>query len=143
MDPAYSVDGVAPSVLSLGPEDQWISEEHLRQFWYQDELSRSEDGAPFRIDGFIYSSNAILGLVRSKDLHNSNTFGQMIVRGALSAPDLALLVPGRDRQSVPRDGLKLLYDPRVRDFALRDPNQIVFRRTMFRYVGLAAGDTAS
>jgi hypothetical protein len=142
MDPAFVVDGVSPTVLSLGPEGGWISEEHLRQFWHQDELARPDAGAPLRIDSFIYSSNAVLGLVRSKDLHNSNTYGQMVVRGAISAPDLALLVPGKDRQSVPRSGLQLLYDPRVRDFALRDPNQITFRRTMFRYVGTPQEDPA-
>ena len=134
-DPAFVVDGVGPSVLSLGPEGGWITEEHLRRFWFQDELARPDAGAAFQIDAYIYTSNAILGTARSKDLHNSNTFGQMVVRGALSAPDLALLIPGADRQSVPRDGLKLLYDPRVTDFVLRDPNTVVFRRTTFRYIG--------
>lgn len=141
LDPSLTVDGVSPSVLSLGPEGGWIGEDHLRRFWFVDELARPEAGAPLEVDAFIYSSNAILGIVRSKDLHNSNTFGQMIVHGAMSAPDLALLVPGADRQSVPRTGLTLLYDPRIRDFELRDPNTVVFRRTTFRYVSADGPDT--
>lgn len=134
LDPALVVDGITPAVLSLGPEAQWISEGHLRRFWFEDEMARPDSGQPFQIDAFIYSSNAILGMARSKDLHNSNTLGQMLIRGAISAPDLALLVPGVDRQSVPRDGLKVQYDPRVTDFALQDPNTVIFRRTVFRYV---------
>jgi hypothetical protein len=125
--------GIVPAIVSLGPEGGWISEDQLRQFWFEDELARPDDGAPLRLDALLYSTNAILGLVRSKDLHNSNTYGQMIVRGAFNAPDLALLVPGANRHAVPRDGLKMLYDPRVVDFRLTDPNTVLFRRTLFRY----------
>lgn len=142
-DPAYVVDGVMPSVLSLGPEDGWLGEEHLRRFWFDDEIARADSGQPFEIDAFIYSSNAIIGIARSKDLHNSNTMGQMLIRGALSAPDLGLLVPGADRQTVPREGLTVQYDPRVTEFVLQDPNTIVFRRTVFRYVTADAQDVAS
>lgn len=132
-DPSVEIIGDTSGAVihDLNPTDYWISEEQMRNFWWQDEMSRTSR-QPFRFDGLLYSNNSIFGITRSKDRHNSNTFGQMIIRGSVVAADLGMLIPGKDF-SVPRDGLTLYYDKRVnRFFRVEDTSKVEFRRVVCR-----------
>jgi hypothetical protein len=121
------------TIHDLNPTNFWLSEDQLREFWWNDEMSRPDSGRPFLFDGLLYSNNSIFGITRSKGRHNSNTYGQMIVRGSIVTSDLGMLVPGPDF-SVPREGLVLYYDPRVAAFLrVEDTTRVDFRRVAFRY----------
>ncbi len=132
-DPAVEIIGdlTGAVIHDLNPANYWMSEEQLRHFWWADEMSRTTR-SPWRFDGLLYSNNSIFGITRSKGRHNSNTFGQMDLRGAIVAADLGMLVPGRDF-SVPRRGLKLYYDKRVNRFLrVEDTTRVEFRRVVYR-----------
>lgn len=119
-------------IQDLNPNLFWLSEDQLRNFWYQDEMQRASSGDPFRFDGLLYSNNAIFGITRSKDRHKSNTYGRMIIRGSIVSADLGMLVPGPDF-SIPRDALDLYYDKRVADFfRVEDTTRVEFRRLAYR-----------
>ncbi len=120
-------------VQTMEPKDNWISNDTLRQIWYEDEMSRSP-GDKFTFDGLLYTNNAIFGIVRNELFHGSNTHGQFELRGALLAPDVGMLVPGRNF-SVPKAGFDLIYDRRVQQF-VRIPNSSIVDvdRLIFRNV---------
>lgn len=119
-------------IQDLNPQDFWMTEEQLRNFWWQDEMSRPDSGRPFQVDGLMYSNNSIFALTHSKGRHNSNTMGQMIVRGSIVTADLGMLVPGPDF-STTRTGLELFYDRRVADFfRVEDTTRVQFRRMTYR-----------
>lgn len=121
-------------IHDLNPNDWWISVEQMRQIWWEDEQSRPNSGRPFQFDGLLYSNNSIFGIVRSKGRHNSNTYGEMIIRGSIVAADLGMLVPGRDFSNN-RRALDLYYDKRVADFlTVEDTTQVEFRRLAFMWV---------
>ena len=121
-------------IHDINPANWWMSSDQLRQIWYEDEMSRPNSGRPFQFDGLLYSNNSIFGIVRSKGRHNSNTYGEMIIRGSIVAADLGMLVPGRDF-SANRDALDLFYDRRVADFlTVEDTTQVEFRRLAFNWV---------
>lgn len=118
-------------IHDLNPKDYWITEDLLRQFWFQDEMSRTSK-RPFKFDGLLYCNNSIFAITRSFDRHRSNTYGEMQIRGSVVTADLGMLIPGKDF-SVPRDGLKLYYDKRVNDFfRVEDTTRVQFRRIVFR-----------
>jgi hypothetical protein len=109
----------------LNPEGNWMSEDQLRQFWYDDEMSRPSSGRDFKFDGLLYSNNSIFNIVRSMERHYSNSKGKMTIRGGVIAADLGMFVPG---------GLKLHYDPRVERFLnVADTEQVVFARAAFYF----------
>jgi hypothetical protein len=109
----------------LNPEGNWMSEDQLRQFWYNDEMSRPSSGRDFKFDGLLYSNNSIFNIVRSMERHYSNTKGKMTIRGGVIAADLGMFIPG---------GLKLHYDPRVERFLnVADTEQVVFARAAFYF----------
>lgn len=109
----------------LNPKGNWLSEDQLRQFWYDDEMTRPSGGREFKFDGLLYSNNSIFNIVRSMERHYSNTKGKMTIRGGVIAADLGMFVPG---------GLKLLYDPRVERFLnVADTEQVVFARAAFYF----------
>lgn len=118
----------------ISPDNWWISDEQLRQIWWDDEMTRPQSGRPFQFDGLLYSNNSIFGIVRSHGRHRSHTYGEMIIRGSIVAADLGMLVPGRDF-SANRDALDLFYDRRVADFlTVEDTTQVQFRRMAFNWV---------
>jgi hypothetical protein len=126
--------GPGAVIHDISPNNWWMSDDQLRQIWWEDEMTRPQSGRPFQFDGLLYSNNSIFGIVRSKGRHNSNTYGEMIIRGSIVASDLGMLVPGRDF-SANRDALDLFYDRRVADFlTVEDTTQVQFRRLAFNWV---------
>ncbi len=120
------------AIHDLNPNNFWLSEDQLRNFWYADEMTRPSSGRPFEFDGLLYSNNSIFAITRSSDRHKSNTRGQMQIRGSVISADLGVLVPGPDF-SVPRDALKLYYDKRVANFMrVEDTTQVAFQRLAYR-----------
>ncbi len=123
------------AVLQLTPTNDWITEEQLRRWWHDDELSRPDSGRPFQVDAFLYSNNGIFGMAKSKRTHNSNTYGQMLIRGALIAPDLGLLAPSNAGDSTGETGLAMFRDSRISEFVkLIDTSKVSFSRKIFRKV---------
>lgn len=120
------------AIHDLNPNNYWVTEDQLRNFWYTDEMTRPSSGRDFRFDGLLYSNNSIFAITRSSDRHKSNTRGQMTIRGSVISADLGVLVPGPDF-SVPRDALELYYDKRVADFMrVEDTTQVAFQRLAYR-----------
>lgn len=109
----------------LNPQSNWLSEDQLRQFWFDDEMSRPGSGRDFKFDGLLYSNNSIFNIVRSSERHKSNTKGKMTIRGGVISADLGVFVPG---------GLNLLYDPRVERFlSVSDTETVQFARAAFYF----------
>ena len=122
------------AILNLAPKNGWMSEEVLRNIWWADEQSRASTPRPFKLDGLLYTNNAIFAEVHSKEFHNSNTNGQMIIRGGIVAADLGILIPGKDLAANREKGLTMLYDPRVADFMpITDTTNVTVFRSVFRY----------
>jgi hypothetical protein len=123
--------GLDPSILTraaihyLNPEGNWMSEDTLRQIWFNDEMTRPSSGRSFKFDGLLYSNNSVFSISRSKTRHKSNALGRMELRGGIIASDLGIFVP---------EGLNLLYDPRVERFIeLRDQSVVTYRRLAFYF----------
>jgi len=113
----------------MNPAGNWISEDTLRQIWWNDEQTRPASGRPFQFDGLVYSNNAVFALTRSFTRHGSYAYGAMRLRGGLVAADLGMLIPGEGNTV----GLTLLYDRRVRRFLnIEDPTQVTFARLVYR-----------
>jgi len=119
-------DILADSVTHyMNPDSNWIGENTLRKGWYDDEMSRTSK-SPWKFDGLLYSNNAIFAQTKSNNRHKSNTYGEMILKGGIVAPDLGMLVAG---------GLDLLYDARVKDLLnIEDTSDVRLTRRIFRYV---------
>lgn len=126
VEEGYSLDILNNAAYHyLNPQSNWLSEDQLRQFWYDDEMSRPSSGREFKIDGLLYSNNSIFNIVRSSGRHNSNSKGKMTIRGGVISADLGMFVPG---------GLNLQYDPRVERFLnVADTEQVEFRRAAFYF----------
>jgi len=92
------------SVVSLMPNDDWISATQLKSMWTSVESSHA--GGPFEIDAFLYTSNSIMLLTRKSSAYA----GQALVNGGLVAADLGVLVPGNGGV-----GMQLNYDNRHTD----------------------------
>ncbi|MFP4501250.1 MAG: hypothetical protein ACLFTT_09660 [Candidatus Hydrogenedentota bacterium] len=109
----------------LNPEGNWISEDTLRNIWFEDEMSRPSSGRPWRLDGLLYSNNAIFTIVRSETRHKSHTYGKMHLRGGVIAADLGVFAP---------EGFRMDYDPRVERFLnVQDASMVEFQRGPFYY----------
>ena len=134
----YLVDNGLPlailnnaAVHYMNPESNWISEETLRELWWDDEQTRPSSRRPFEFDGLLYSNNAIFAITRSYSRHGSYSDGRMLIRGAVIAPDLGVLIPGNGGAA--DEGLRLLYDRRVKRFyQLEDTSQVAFNRLIYR-----------
>lgn len=114
----------------MNPDDYWISEDVLRQIWWNDEQQRSRP-SPWKFDGLLYSNNAIFAITRSYARHWSHTDGKMVIRGAIVCPDLGVLAPGPDQRGV--ESFTMLYDPRAREFwTPSDATRVVFERLTYR-----------
>jgi hypothetical protein len=122
----------------MNPDGNWISEDILRQIWWNDEQTRSSSGDPVKFDGLLYSNNAIFTIARSRVRHGSYTDGKMLIRGAIICPDLGVLAPGSNSSG--NESFKLLYDNRVRRFwAPEDTTQVAFQRLVYAPVNGATG----
>jgi len=114
----------------MNPNDYWITEDQLRQIWWNDEQQRVRP-SPWRFDGLLYSNNAIFAITRSYTRHFSHTDGKMVIRGAIVCPDLGVLAPGPDQRG--QESFTLMYDPRVREFwTPSDTTQVAFNRLSYR-----------
>ncbi|GMW00049.1 MAG: hypothetical protein AMXMBFR84_11870 [Candidatus Hydrogenedentota bacterium] len=121
------------AIHDLNPNNFWLTESALRNFWWTDEMTRPSSGRPMKFDGLLYSNNSIFAITRSSDRHKSNTRGRMEVRGSIVTSDLGVLVPGPDF-SVPRSALDLYYDRRVADFLrVEDTTVVQYNRLAFRF----------
>ncbi len=100
--------------INLAPQNNWVTETQLKQFWNDDENSRTA-GEPYQLDGLYYTNNAFFALVRS-DKYNSKTWGQMVANGSWVAADMGVLVPGSKNYPSAAIGLKLNYDFRLKEW---------------------------
>jgi hypothetical protein len=120
------------------PDGNWMSEDTLRQIWFNDEMTRPSSGRPFQFDGLLYSNNSIWCIVRSKTRHKSYTNGQMRIRGGVIAADLGVFAPGNGNNV----GFEMLYDPRVERFLeIRDTSVVSFARSAFYFARAGHGET--
>jgi hypothetical protein len=114
----------------MNPDGNWMSEDTLRQIWWNDEQTRTSGGDPIRFDGLLYSNNAIFTIARSRVRHGSYSDGKLLIRGAVISPDLGVLAPGSGSSG--NESFKLLYDNRVRRFwAPEDTTQVAFQRLVY------------
>ncbi|HXF49438.1 MAG TPA: hypothetical protein VNL73_08460 [Verrucomicrobiae bacterium] len=99
------------SSINLAPKGNWLTEAQLKQFWINDETSRTS-GSPLKVDGLLYTNNSIYGISRPA----SKTGGTMQVNGAIVAADVGLLVT---------NGLQMNYDGRLKSFLkIKDNSKI-------------------
>jgi hypothetical protein len=105
------------AVLSMSPDGGWMNEDQLKQIWWNDERSRDKDTSKrgFKIDGLLYTNNALMGFLPSWNRHRSNMYGSLRLRGAAFAADLGILASGSDGGSGRGFGFNLQYDPRVQN----------------------------
>lgn len=130
-----STDLAGAAILSLGPKNGWMSENSLRNFWFQEEANRraTSGASPFLFDGLLYTNNCIFGICHTYSGHRSDTYGMMRVRGAMVCADLGLL--SADNSFTSTTGLKMYYDKRVDAFMnVEDPTQVTFGRLAFQYL---------
>ncbi|MAB79082.1 MAG: hypothetical protein CMJ89_06980 [Planctomycetes bacterium] len=135
----YNGDGSPRAVTTqLQHEDGWMEPSVYKAGveWFEDQL---ENDTPFRIDGLLYTNNAIFGIVN----RNTKMEGRMLVNGGLVAADIGLLVPGRSgtagdaAHEVSPDsgyafGLQLNYDGRTREMLrIVNPLQVQLKRTLW------------
>ena len=130
IEKGYSLDIIDNAAYHyMNPAGNWISEDQLRQIWWNDEQQRSM-GDKWLFDGLLYSNNAIFAITRSYVRHKSNTEGKMRIRGAIICPDLGVLTPGPDQRG--NESLSLYYDRRVQRFwAPQDTTQVVLQRVVY------------
>lgn len=122
------------AVLSLNPQDNWISEDSLRRFWFADEAARRAISGrnPFKFDGLLYTNNCIFGVIRSYTRHFSDTYGTMNMRGGIVCADLGVLMIDTNYKTT--TGFVMDYDKRVDAFLnVEDPTQVTFARLAFRF----------
>jgi hypothetical protein len=53
------------AVHYLNPSGNWLSEDVLRNIWYNDETTRPSSGRDWQFDGLRYSNNSIFNISRS------------------------------------------------------------------------------
>lgn len=105
------------TVSTLLPGSKWISPDQFKQIWWDDNKSRSDDVEErMRIDGLLYTNNAIIGGAHSSNRHDARVNGTLEVRGAIIAADVGILAPGDSRPRKNDQGFRLYYDKRVKDY---------------------------
>lgn len=103
------------TVLTMSPDQGWIPDLLLKLLWQKDDLSRPENGdEQFRIDGMLYTNNALMAHMRSYTRHHSRTNGAIRIRGSVLASDLGMMAAGDYSKNNYR-GTKIYYDDRVRN----------------------------
>ena len=125
------------SVLQSTPNGGWLGDqvyENAIESW----KSTLTPGSSVKIDGLLYTNNAIFGIVHRSDVMD----GQLIVNGSLVCSDLGLLAPGKFSSGTQgtdanlpgspyKIGLKLNYDERTKAMLnVQNPNQVTMRRAL-------------
>jgi hypothetical protein len=125
------------AVIQLTPENGWLSDEMQKAAIEYFEGARPAD-TPMRIDGLLYTNNAIFGIVH----RNDNMNGQLHINGSLVCADLGILAPGNrngntgSAGNVPGSpyaiGLQLNYDKRTKGMLnVINPNEVTIKRTLW------------
>lgn len=126
------------AVLQLTPKDGWL-DDYMQKLAIEYFEGNHEYDTPMEIDSLLYTNNAIFGIVH----RNDRMRGQLQINGAIVAPDLGVLAPGRRNtggagtSANPPDspykvGLRLNYDRRVKDMLnVVNPNQVIIKRTLW------------
>ena len=135
----FNPDGSMRAVTSpLLHEDGWMAAAVYKAGVEYFESQLGQD-TPFRVDGLLYTNNAIFGIVN----RYTKMEGRMIVNGALVAADIGLLVPGREKAAGDTNGelspesdyaigLQLNYDARTKDMLqVVNPLQVQLKRTLW------------
>ena len=125
------------SVLQATPNGGWLGDqvyENAIESW-KDTLT---PGSAVKIDGLLYTNNAIFGIVHRSDVMD----GQLIINGSLVCSDLGLLAPGKQSSGTQgtdanlpgspyKIGLRLNYDERTKAMLnVQNPNQVTMRRAL-------------
>lgn len=126
------------AVLQLTPKDGWLDDYMQKLAIEYFEAGHAYD-TPMEIDSLLYTNNAIFGIVHRGDRMR----GQLQINGALVAPDLGVLAPGRKNTSGQgteanppnspyKVGLRLNYDKRVKNMLnVSNPGQVIIKRTLW------------
>lgn len=126
------------AVLQLTPKDGWL-DDYMQKLALEYFEGQHTYDTPMQIDSLLYTNNAIFGIVHRNDTMR----GQLQVNGAMVAPDLGVLAPGRKYTagtgtstnppgSPYKVGLRLNYDRRVKDMLnVSNPNQVIIKRTLW------------
>lgn len=126
------------SVLQSTSTGGWLSDqvyENAMEAWKSTQAS----GTPMKIDGLLYTNNAIFGIVHRSDRMQ----GQLEINGSLVCADLGLLAPGKLSSATQgtdanlpgspyKIGLRLNYDGRTKDMLnVQNPNQVTIKRALW------------
>ena len=113
-DPTLYPVGRPNAVIStLEPTAGWIDSDLLRSM-ITDSLTSRDADKPLTVDGTLYSSNSIFGLVPNSS--SEGTTGALKFEGSVLGADVGLLGPG---------GTEILYDPRSQSVLdIRDETQL-------------------
>lgn len=139
--------------ISVSPNDDWISENKLKQMWIDNieapsraslsqvsnkpRGSRTDQNKPLQIDGLLYSSNATFALARGQ----SKIQGSTVINGALVSADTGILSGGKNWQNNQRvgtgnnqinPGLSLHYDSRLRGL-IKLKSALILGRSDFQF----------
>lgn len=120
-------------VLNMAPAGGWISEDTLKQIWWNDERSRDKDkeAQGFKIDGLLYTNNAIMAMMPTWSKHKSNMYGSLTLRGAAYAADLGIHASGGDGGSKRGFGFEVQYDARVQKLlSVTDVSSLSLKRSV-------------
>ena len=126
------------SVLQSTSTGGWLSDqiyENAMETW----KDAQPNGTPMKIDGLLYTNNAIFGIVHRSDRMQ----GQLEINGSLVCADLGLLAPGKFSSATQgtdanlpgspyKIGLRLNYDGRTKDMLnVQNPNQVTIKRALW------------
>ena len=130
------------TILQITPNGSWLADQVYENATSNWENSLAQ-GTPFKVDGLMYTNNAILG-----SIHRGSKFeGAMNVNGAMICADLGLLVPGTQSSKTQgtsanlpgspyKIGLTLNYDERIKDLLdIPNPNEVHLRRMLWVPLG--------
>jgi hypothetical protein len=130
------------TILQITPSGGWLADqvyENATSAW-ENTLTQ---GTPFKVDGLMYTNNAILGSIH----RNAKFEGAMNVNGAMICADLGLLVPGKQSNNTQgtaanlpgssyKIGLTLNYDDRIKDLLdIPNPFEVHLRRMLWVPLG--------
>lgn len=108
------------AVHGLTATNGWVSVNALSEMM-DSAMAAMPAGSPLKIDATLYSNNSIFGIAGKK----SPVQGQVIINGALLAPDIGLLIPGNGDV-----GLHLNFDARQSQLRLEGGGALAFRRKL-------------
>jgi hypothetical protein len=130
------------TILQITPNGSWLADQVYENATSAWENSLAQ-GTPFKVDGLMYTNNAILGSIH----RNAKFEGAMQVNGAMICADLGLLVPGKQSSGTQgtaanlpgspyKIGLTLNYDDRVKDLLdIPNPFSVQLRRMLWVPLG--------